>query len=309
MSIEDVAQELYGLAPEDFTSARNARAKQAKGDGDADLAARVQALRKPTTGAWLLNQLVREHGAEVAQVLELGARLRAAQGTVGADELRGLDRERRRLTHAVAQQALALGRKAGRRVTDQVADAVEETLRSAMVDAAAGAALSTGLLTSTFSCTGIDAVDLSGVVALGSAAGAPVVAPPGTPVAASPEKEATADREATAEREHERALADARDALNAAESALQAAGEAVEVARARVADTRRERQVLEAEREEARRRVEELDGRLASAAAAEDAVVRDEDRATRDEAAALEVAERLRQEVEALLGSAGPGPV
>jgi hypothetical protein len=30
MGIEDVADELYGLAPEDFTAARNARAKAAK---------------------------------------------------------------------------------------------------------------------------------------------------------------------------------------------------------------------------------------------------------------------------------------
>ena len=35
MGIEDVADELYGLAPEDFTAARNARAKVAKDDGEA----------------------------------------------------------------------------------------------------------------------------------------------------------------------------------------------------------------------------------------------------------------------------------
>ena len=299
MSIEDVAQELYGLAPEDFTSARNARAKEAKGDGDADLAAAVQALRKPTTGAWLLNRLVREHGGEVARVLELGARLRAAQGTVGADELRGLDRERRRLTHAVAQQALAVGRRAGRRVSDQVADAVEETLRSAMVDATAGAALSTGLLTTTFSSTGIEPLDTSGVLALGGTArsGTRVTSDAGSPdaeVAPAPDPE------------HEQALAEAREALTAAESALQAAGDAVDAARARAADTRRERQALEAERDEVRRRLDELDRLLASAAAAEDASARDEDRASRDRAAALGVAERLRREVEALLGAAGP---
>ena len=59
MSIDDVAQELYALVPEEFTAARNARAKEAKAAGDAELAAQVQALRKPTAGAWLLNQLVR----------------------------------------------------------------------------------------------------------------------------------------------------------------------------------------------------------------------------------------------------------
>ena len=98
----------------------------------------MQSLRKPTAGAWLLNQLVRQHGDEVQQVLDLGAQLRAAQGTLGADELRALDRQRRQLTRAVAEQARDLGREAGRRVTDATTADVEETLRSAMVDAAAG---------------------------------------------------------------------------------------------------------------------------------------------------------------------------
>ena len=166
MSIDDVARELYGLVPEEFTAARNERAKEAKDAGDAELAAGVQSLRKPTAGAWLLNQLVRQHGDEVQQVLDLGAQLRAAQGTLGADELRALDRQRRQLTRAVAEQARDLGREAGRRVTDATTADVEETLRSAMVDDAAGAALSTGLLTDTFSSTGIEPVDLSRVVAL-----------------------------------------------------------------------------------------------------------------------------------------------
>ena len=41
MGIEDVADELYGLAPEDFTAARNARAKAARTDGDRELTAAV----------------------------------------------------------------------------------------------------------------------------------------------------------------------------------------------------------------------------------------------------------------------------
>ena len=181
MTVEEVAAELYGLAPEDFTATRNARAKEAKEAGDAELAAAVQRLRKPTTAAWLLNLLVRRHGDEVEQVLALGAQLRAAQGTLSGDDLRALDRQRRQLTHAVSEQARALGRDAGRRVSEQAATEVEETLRAAMVDETAGAALSTGLLTDTFSSTGLDAVDLTGLVALpvGGGAAAPAAAPAG----------------------------------------------------------------------------------------------------------------------------------
>jgi hypothetical protein len=48
VDIDDVADELYGLAPEQFTSARNAHIKEAKAGGDGDLAAKIGALRKPS---------------------------------------------------------------------------------------------------------------------------------------------------------------------------------------------------------------------------------------------------------------------
>ena len=245
MSIDDVAQELYALVPEEFTAARNARAKEAKAAGDAELAAQVQALRKPTAGAWLLNQLVRRHADEVQQVLDLGAQLRAAQGNLGAAEVRALDQQRRQLTRAVAQQARALGQDAGRRVTDQVTTDVEETLRSAMVDEAAGAALLTGLLTDTFSSTGLEPVDLSRVVAVpGSAAGATTT----QPVATASEDVEEPDPD------HERRVAEAEEAVAGAQADLEAAGEAADQARTLAATAREERESLEAERDEARRR-------------------------------------------------------
>lgn len=95
--------------PEDFTRARNARAAEAKAGGDPALASRIRDLRKPTTGAWLLNSLARDRAAEVRDVVELGARLRAAQGTLSADELRALDRRRRELTGEVVELARSLG--------------------------------------------------------------------------------------------------------------------------------------------------------------------------------------------------------
>ena len=294
MIIEDVARELYGLEPEEFTAARNARAKEAKEAGDRELARRVQSLRKPTAGAWLLNQLVRQHGDEVQQVLDLGAQLRAAQGTLGADELRALDRQRRQLTRAVAEQARALGRDAGRRVTDQTTADVEETLRSAMVDAAAGAALSTGLLTDTFSATGLEPVDLSRVVALG--------APAADPAAAAAEGSAapTGDAEAP-DRARQRKVAKAEQAVADAGSALSAARERVEQAQDQVARAQRQREQLEADREEAQRRLHDLDTQVASAAEAHDAATGDHDRAQQDEASAVEAAARLAAELEALL--------
>jgi hypothetical protein len=289
VSIDDVAQELYALVPEEFTATRNARAKEAKAAGDAELAAQVQALRKPTAGAWLLNQLVRRHADEVQQVLDLGAQLRAAQGSLGAAEVRALDQQRRQLTRAVAQQARALGQDAGRRVTDQVTTDVEETLRSAMVDEAAGAALLTGLLTDTFSSTGLEPVDLSRVVAVtGSATGATTA----QQAATAPEVVEEPDPAL------ERRVAEAEEAVAGARADLEAAGEAAEQARAVAATARAERESLEQQRDEARRVLREVEKRLGSAAEREDAATLALEQADERRESATEAAERSQRRLD-----------
>ena len=50
--VEQAAEELYGLPPGEFTSARDKRAKELRGDGERDAANAVKALRKPTVAAW-----------------------------------------------------------------------------------------------------------------------------------------------------------------------------------------------------------------------------------------------------------------
>ena len=72
----DVADELYGLAPGEFTPARDAKAKELKGR---DLSAEVKTLKKPSVAAWVVNQLVRHETEQVEQVLAMGEALRAAQ--------------------------------------------------------------------------------------------------------------------------------------------------------------------------------------------------------------------------------------
>lgn len=52
MDVDAAAVELYGLAPEQFTTARNALIKAAAEEA-------VKALRRPTLAAWPANQLVR----------------------------------------------------------------------------------------------------------------------------------------------------------------------------------------------------------------------------------------------------------
>lgn len=300
MEIEDVADELYGLTPEEFTAARNARAKAAKGDGDRELAAAVTALRKPTAGAWLLNQLVREHRGDVDGVLELGIRLRAAQGTLGAADLRALDAQRRQLTRAVAQQAVAMAVSADRKVSAQVTADVEETLRSAMVDPDAGAALATGLLTDTFSSNGLEPVDVSRVVALGGGAGR-VTGRASTRTATTSDAAAQARAERSA-----RALADAQRGVEAAEEDLRTAREESEQATQTAVEARRRREEVESRVADVRRRLADLEKQVAASSDAEDVARRAQVSATRAERAAVESASRARHELQTLLDHPAP---
>jgi len=57
--LNQVADELDRLAPEEFTAARTVQEKQARQAGDRELAARIHRLAKPTVAAWLANQLAR----------------------------------------------------------------------------------------------------------------------------------------------------------------------------------------------------------------------------------------------------------
>jgi len=63
MNLEQVADELYALAPAAFTAARDEQASQARASGDADLAGAIKKLRRPTVSAWLVNLLARADGA------------------------------------------------------------------------------------------------------------------------------------------------------------------------------------------------------------------------------------------------------
>jgi hypothetical protein len=71
-----VAVRLYGLEPEQFTTARKQYAQTALAAGDEQSAAVMMAMRKPTLAAWLANQLVRTDPDGVHALTELGEDLR-----------------------------------------------------------------------------------------------------------------------------------------------------------------------------------------------------------------------------------------
>jgi chromosome segregation ATPase len=166
-----IAEELYGVLPGEFTGTRNEWAKATKADGDAELAKRVQELRRPSVAAWVVNRLMRHQGEQMTQVLELGSSLRQAQSDLDAEALRELTRQRRQLTTAVTHQGRVLAAELGQKVTDAVADQVEGTLHAAMVDEQAAAAVRSGMLVAALTATGVGSADVVDAVALPSAIG------------------------------------------------------------------------------------------------------------------------------------------
>lgn len=128
---------LYGVPPEEFVDERRRIERELREEDRRGEADEVKALAKPTTAAWVVNQLAREKKSDVDRLLAAGERLRTAQraavagkGTSKFDEAREEEAEARRgLTDAAASLLEEQGRKASRQMLDQV----DQTLRAAAV--------------------------------------------------------------------------------------------------------------------------------------------------------------------------------
>jgi hypothetical protein len=159
----EIADELYALAPDEFTAARDAAARQARDAGDRELAATVKQWRRPPLGAWLVNRLVHAHPDEVDELLDLGASLREAQQALDGAELRTLSRQRHQAIRGLTD--LARSAAGPQKIGDAAQREFEATLDAALSDEAAANAVRTGRLMRTLSSTGLEAVDLTDAVA------------------------------------------------------------------------------------------------------------------------------------------------
>jgi len=235
VTLTEIAEELHGLPPEEFTAARDSRAKQVAETGARALAKDIRALRRPKLGAWLLNLLVRERSDEMGGLLELGAALRQAQESLAGDDLKRLSRQRRQVVQALAQQARGLAAHRGHRVSEDVEREIAGTLEAALADADAAAAVHTGRLLHPLHANGLDPVDLTDAVAA-----------PTAPRASRPPRSAPAQAEewrkarlAAAElavREAQELAAQVHEQLSAHEEELVNAGQHHEQARARAVE-------------------------------------------------------------------------
>ena len=158
MALDDVADEMYGLPMEQFTEARNARAKELSASGDKETAAAVRKLRKPSQPAWLANQLVRGHPKEIEKILALGKDLRQAQDQSKGADLRRLSSDRQELSQRVLRLAAVEAKTAGMAFGTDVQRQLVATIEAAMANESSGLALKAGRLPDALSHVGFGGV-------------------------------------------------------------------------------------------------------------------------------------------------------
>jgi hypothetical protein len=149
-SIEGTIDRLYSLDPDEFTKERDEATKRLREQGDREGSSLVKGLRRPTVAAWAVNQLPRRRPDLVAELLEAGSALRAAQRVALSGSKRGDLREvseRRRAAVAVLMDEAADALRDAGRDPAPHADAIRSTLEAASADEAIGELVRTGRLT------------------------------------------------------------------------------------------------------------------------------------------------------------------
>jgi hypothetical protein len=259
-AVERAAEELYALAPADFTSARDELAKKLRDDGERDAAKEVKSLRKPTLAAWALNQLKRRRKKELDQLLAAGRALQKAQEKlVSKGDRAGFQRaaaKERELVAELAHDAGALAGEAGVGATGGLEEKLVATLHAAALDEETAAELAAGRVVR----------ERQAVGGFGDAS-VLVSAPPGrTPkkLAAEPAPRRKDDaarrrKQATEEAELRQELSAARLAerkagreLDASAKAAARAADRLEKAEERAAEAGRQLEIAREELEEAR---------------------------------------------------------
>jgi hypothetical protein len=225
----DQLDRLYHGPLEEFTPARNELAKSLRSDGKGEAADWVKGLTKPSRAAWLVNQLAVRKADEIAELLEAGRELRAAQeemlaGSADRDKLREAARREQRTVDSLLRTAEAIGREHG--VGAQILTRVGETLQAASSDPEVAEAIDAGRLTREQRAAGVGLI--------GPAAPA---APKGKSARAKGKEERerrTRQQQAKRRKEAERKLGTAEKRLERERAKLERARKAVEDAEQRV---------------------------------------------------------------------------
>ncbi|MCT9932802.1 hypothetical protein N5079_21590 [Planotetraspora sp. A-T 1434] len=154
MNLDEAADRLYGMAPGEFTAARDGLAKEAKAAGDVPLSREIGGLRKPTVVGWAVNQSSRRHPDELDELLDVGRRLREAWHDQDAEALAELTRQRSALTGRLARMIREDAEEAGQPLSGSAGTEIEQTLDAAVVDEEAAAQVRQGRLVRGLSYSG-----------------------------------------------------------------------------------------------------------------------------------------------------------
>jgi hypothetical protein len=295
VTLAEVADELYALPPAEFTAARDERARVAKAAGRREDAAAIKKLTRPTTSAWLVNQLSREAPDGLGRLVEVADALQEAQRTLAGDRLRELSAQRRQAVTELLPVAAAVADRAGQPASPGVLEEVRATLEAAVADNDAREAVRSGRLTRALAYAGLGEVDLTAAIAL-APANAPErpgrVPPAGhgaaRPGQAKPRRRALGPGRANESLAAGSAEPDPAAAVAAAQSAAGDAASAVSAAEHELMAISEQRQFL-------RRRISHLEGELAQTREEDARLAADAQRAekSRDAAARdLRAAER-----------------
>jgi hypothetical protein len=248
VDLDAVADELYGLRPEQFTAARNERVAAARTAGDRELAEQIGGLRRPSLSAWAGNLLVREQPDEVKPLIQLGEALRSAHHDLDGDQLRALAQQQRAVVRALSRQAGDLAAAAGHPLADDAQREVQETLQAVLADPDAAREWAAGRLAKPLSpAVGFPAV---GPAAPSRGTGGQSAAkrtPSSAQKPSSPAKKprASDDGESAAETRRRERLAQARQDSEDAEGDLLAREAEVETAERAVRDARERTDTLQ----------------------------------------------------------------
>ena len=161
MDLNEAADQLYALTPDDFMARRTALAAEAKESGDKALAKQITGLRRPTRSAWLVNLVARGEPERVAELQDLGTALQQAQQQMAGDELRRLSKQRRTMIDSLARRAAELAAEHGYDPPDSAVQEVSQTLQAALADPAVAEVVQAGRLHQAASYGGFGPDDLA----------------------------------------------------------------------------------------------------------------------------------------------------
>lgn len=158
---EELLQELYQGDPAEFVAVRNERVRAAREAGDEELARSIGGLRKPTTAAWAVNRVAAEHPRRVAELVELGDELRAAQRELRGEEIRRLGRRRADLVADLTARSAQVVERGGKQLAEQARRQVESTFAAAVAEPESARRVRAGTLSGALEHSGFGLDELS----------------------------------------------------------------------------------------------------------------------------------------------------